>query len=399
MSTVENRKMKILLLSACCLIILLLAAIFIFMILNRREDETPLCPEAIDTKSYNFYTYTFPFWEGDTVFNESVYPMTGKDGENEVIQLLYPATKILEVRSSDLQVLYEEGKDYVLSEGNLVIPAGSSIKVNDYNEYYLTEPLPDHTQKRTGGGYIYFSEGDVFHKAQIAVTYQHSGKWEGPVPEKQGKSLPILQKKIENQEELTVVFYGDSISCGANASSTVGMSPYTPKWCDMFIEGLEKKWVRVTGYNTSVGGQISSYGLENVVPRVVQYSPDLVVLGWGINDASAWNNTAIPQYYQNMKGMITRIRQELPDCEIILLGSILPNPEAEEFVGPVAEYTEELRKLADEYDGVVLANMTEIQSYILTRKSYRDITGNNVNHPNDFVTRMYTQVLLRTVSK
>jgi hypothetical protein len=100
-----------------------------------------------------------------------------------------------------------------------------------------------------------------------------------------------------------------------------------------------------------------------------------------------------------MKGMITRIRQELPDCEIILLGSILPNPEAEEFVGPVAEYTEELRKLADEYDGVVLANMTEIQSYILTRKSYRDITGNNVNHPNDFITRMYTQVLLRTISK
>ena len=30
-------------------------------------------------------------------------------------------------------------------------------------------------------------------------------------------------------------------------------------------------------------------------------------------------------------------------------------------------------------------------------KRYRDVTGNNINHPNDFVVRLYAQVLLKTV--
>ncbi|MPN39371.1 hypothetical protein SDC9_186899 [bioreactor metagenome] len=68
-------------------------------------------------------------------------------------------------------------------------------------------------------------------------------------------------------------------------------------------------------------------------------------------------------------------------------------------MGPHEEYTNKLYEVAKDYNGVVVANMTQIHKYILTRKHYRDITGNNVNHPNDFVARMYLQVLLDTISK
>jgi len=366
---------------------------------TEKEPNMNTQPQVIDTTKYNLYTYTQRYWSGNTVYNESVYPMTTKTGENEVIQLLYPATKIIEVRSSDLKTLYKEGKDYTLVDGKLVIPSGSSIRVNDYNKYYLTEELPGQSMKAPNNGYIYFSEGAVFHNAQIAVTYQHSSKWSGPVPAKQGSELPKLQERIAEKSALTVVFFGDSISCGANASSTVGASPYTPKWTEMFEEYLEQQGVVVTAYNTSVGGQVSSYGALYTRQKVTRYNPDLVVLGWGMNDASSWNNTSIQQYYENMKAMIIQIRNANPNCEIILLGSMFPNSEAIEFVGPIEEYTDELKKLANEYDGVVLANMSEIHKHILTRKNYRDITGNNVNHPNDFVSRMYTQVLLETISK
>lgn len=356
---------------------------------------------TIDTSRYNLYTYTQRYWEGDTVYNESVYPMTTQSGENEVIQLLYPATKILEVRSSDLKTVYEEGKDYQLSGGKLVIPKGSRIPVNDYNRYYLTESIADHAVKRLGGGYMYFSEGPTFHNAQIAVTYQHSAKWTGPVPAKQGAKLPRLSQRIAEKGSINIVFFGDSISCGANASSTVGASPMTPKWSEMFVEALEEQGVAVTDYNTAVGGQVSSYGVTNVQAKVIRYAPELVVLGFGMNDASLWNNTSVQQYYDNIRATIIQIREKLPECEIILLGSIIPNPEAVEFVGNgfIPQYTEQLKKLAGEYSGVVVADMTEIHTHILTRKNYRDITGNNVNHPNDFIARMYTQVLLDTISR
>lgn len=362
----------------------------------------PKVDTTIDTAKYNLYTYTRPYWEGDTVYNESVYPMTTADGKNETITLLYPATKIVEVRSSDLKTVYKEGKDYQLVDGKLTIPAGSSIRVNKYGDYYYSSNAgKENNSVKTANGYMYFSEGPTFHNAQIAVTYRHSAKWSGPVPAKQGKSLPRLASTIADRGGLNIVFFGDSISCGANASSTVGASPMSPKWTDMFVQGLEAQGVTVTSYNTAVGGQVSSFGVTNVKARITRYTPDLVVLGFGMNDSSQWNSTSVTQYRDNIRATIVQIREQLPNCEIILLGSIVPNPEAVEFVGngAIPQYTEELRKLADQYDGVVMANMTEIHKHILTRKSYRDITGNNVNHPNDFISRMYAQVLLRTVER
>lgn len=361
----------------------------------------PVVEKKIDTSRYNLYTYTRRYWEGDTVYNESVYPMTTQSGENETVQLLYPATQILEVRSSDLKTVYQEGRDYQLVDGKMAIPKGSRIKVNDYNRYYLQESIPDHAVKRLGGGYVYFSEGPTFHNAQIAVTYRHSAAWNGPIPTKQGAKFPQLLQRISDKGSLNVVFFGDSISCGANASSTVGASPNAPKWTEMFVEALEAQGVAVTDYNTSVGGQVSSYGVTNVVAKVTRYTPDLVILGFGMNDASLWNNTSVQQYYENIRATVIQIRHKQPNCEIILLGSIIPNPEAVEFVGNgyVPQYTEQLKKLAKEYSGVGVADMTAIHTHILTRKNYRDITGNNVNHPNDFISRMYTQVLLDTISR
>ncbi|MEI7733536.1 MAG: hypothetical protein WCO56_28460 [Verrucomicrobiota bacterium] len=38
--------------------------------------------------------------------------------------------------------------------------------------------------------------------------------------------------------------------------------------------------------------------------------------------------------------------------------------------------------------------MTTLWSQMMERKRYHDLTGNGVNHPNDFGHRLYAQVLL-----
>ena len=43
--------------------------------------------------------------------------------------------------------------------------------------------------------------------------------------------------------------------------------------------------------------------------------------------------------------------------------------------------------------------MTSIHQSLLARKSYADMTGNNINHPNDYLARVYAQTLLATVQK
>lgn len=38
--------------------------------------------------------------------------------------------------------------------------------------------------------------------------------------------------------------------------------------------------------------------------------------------------------------------------------------------------------------------MTEVHRKLLERKSFADMTGNNVNHPNDFLARWYAQYIV-----
>jgi hypothetical protein len=44
--------------------------------------------------------------------------------------------------------------------------------------------------------------------------------------------------------------------------------------------------------------------------------------------------------------------------------------------------------------GVAVADLTSFWSVFLERKRFDDLTGNGVNHPNDFGHRVYAQVLL-----
>ena len=87
-------------------------------------------------------------------------------------------------------------------------------------------------------------------------------------------------------------------------------------------------------------------------------------------------------------------------CDYILLSTTLPNPEI--VLGNAsyqAEYADVLYDLecagqAGVSGGVVVGDMTAVHQYLLQSKRFIDMTANNVNHPNDFMMRIYAQTLL-----
>ena len=54
-------------------------------------------------------------------------------------------------------------------------------------------------------------------------------------------------------------------------------------------------------------------------------------------------------------------------------------------------------KIQERGIGCAVAPMTSVSKYIHQQKRYRDTTGNNVNHPSDFLARAYAQVIYQTV--
>lgn len=55
------------------------------------------------------------------------------------------------------------------------------------------------------------------------------------------------------------------------------------------------------------------------------------------------------------------------------------------------EYADALRQLAGA--GVALADVQSVQKRLMERKRYVDMTGNWLNHPNDYLARIHAQVL------
>jgi hypothetical protein len=87
-----------------------------------------------------------------------------------------------------------------------------------------------------------------------------------------------------------------------------------------------------------------------------------------------------------------------PGAEFILVATMVGNPEwTASSMEHYLAYREKL--LALQSDSVAVADMTSIWLEFLKHKTLHDITGNGVNHPNDFGHRVYAQVILSLLSE
>jgi hypothetical protein len=63
----------------------------------------------------------------------------------------------------------------------------------------------------------------------------------------------------------------------------------------------------------------------------------------------------------------------------------------------VFEFEKILLSLEEKYP-LAVADLTQMHAdLLLAGKRYRDMTGNNINHPNDYLIRVYAQVILKTL--
>lgn len=346
--------------------------------------------------------YIIPYWDTDIIYNESVFPLEEADGSIKPISLLFPIKEIISISDAFLKTTFTRGNDYdVDKEGRLVIIPSGKIRRTSFKEYYPEKPAEGSAFEHSDGGYIMFGEANTFHSRQIAVTYRKNEKalWEGPVPERQGSSFKSFFDKMKSNKPVNILFYGDSITTGANSSGMIGAEPFADNWCLMVTNALSEKYgsSNVNYINTAVGGTLSDWGLREAKERAADHNPDIAFIGFGMNCGSARME---PETYKaNIKGIMAAVRTARPDCKFVLIGTTLPNREVRGFFGNQPLYIEMLNQIADENgrNGVAVADMTSMHAYLLTKKRFFDMTGNNVNHPNDFLARAYAQVILRAL--
>lgn len=371
----------------------LLAGCFAVIVTTLTADEPKIGSKAASGKIAETR-----FWKTGIVDGESVLFVDNGSGVAEA-SLVFAPSEIVSVKSSSLEQTYEPGKDYVWEKGSrtLTLPKGSRIVARKPADLRR----PPKSQKyqlthRDGGDEILFGAEHEYHDMQVVVAYKYaSNDLKFPEPFSR-HTLPHTKTKLVNEKKLHLVIYGDSISTGLNVSGLFDVAPRQPSYQQLTRDKLAEAFAaEVTLTELAVGGTSTDWGVANIEKVIkAEPAPDLVVIAFGMNDSGG---RPAADYQAKIKEMMAKVKEVHPECEFILVATMLANPD---WVTLKHELFPQYRKaLADLCGtGVALADMTTIWQQLHTRKKDWDLTGNGVNHPNDFGHRIYASQILATIA-
>jgi acyl-CoA thioesterase I len=238
--------------------------------------------------------------------------------------------------------------------------------------------------------HVLYQEGRWFHDQQVEVTYETDEAWEGYRPIVAKDALPRTLRKLKEGKPLTVALSGDSITVGDNASAVAEAPPSMPAYPRLVAEQLHVTFgSKITLVNRAVGGWRLEHGLKDL-PKLLEAKPDLVIIAYGMNNVRLRD----PAGFQRIAAqMIEKIRKADNETEIILVSSMYGNRDWDS--KPPEQFPLHRDALASLVSpGTALCDVTSIWGKLLERKRFVDLTGNGVNHPNDFGHRLYAQAIL-----
>jgi lysophospholipase L1-like esterase len=359
------------------------------------------------------------FWTSQQIHDESILLIQDELG---IIKgnLLFVPQEIVEVVTYDIQTeqkqVWQQGIDYKV-EGKTLIALNKKIPFMTWQEVSGEKQIEgfNYTQipSTTEGIFLPHTEDASLVSRQIYVTYRHQEKWKGTYPTYQGNVLKVSIDKLKNHERLNLFVYGDSISTGANSTGFLHVYPFKESWPNLVANNLSLAYqADVRLLNKSVGGWTSEDAIKNeptegwiegqlgtqvgigkILEQMPEYMPDLVILGFGMNDATVGIDKKTYGLY--LEKIIETIRKRNRKCEFILIGTMLANEKARNHAKNQIGYYAVLEEIANKNQAIVAVNIGKIHQEMLDHgKNYIDMSGNNVNHPNDFLASIYAMTIL-----
>src|ERR1019366_1945401 len=123
-----------------------------------------------------------------------------------------------------------------------------------------------------------FGNGRFF----VYVDYGHREKWARPTPKPElgAARLSKTRQKLEADERVRIVAFGDSITAGGDASEP-GLI-FWQRWAGALQQKYPRASIETT--NGATGGDATVQGLQRLPEKVLQQKPSLVLIGFGMND-------------------------------------------------------------------------------------------------------------------
>ena len=337
------------------------------------------------------------FWSDPKIVGDSMFFIKANEAAAPKALLLRVPTEVPALRSCTQEVNYELGRDFTWQPGSreIVLTANSRIPFKTVAELHPAPGSPNsYDGFRDTKLHMLYSQGRFFHDLQCEAGYTSKEPFPGLIPPAAAKELTRVRARLLAKQPVKIVMLGDSISTGLNASLTGGAPPLLPGYPEQVAKILgERTGAPVTIENLSVGGMASGWGLQQM-PAVIAEKPDLFLLAFGMNDASGHDTPA--NFVNTLKKILDALHEGQPDCDAIVISPMTANSEWKHAVPDLyPAYAAEMKRLVG--PGCALADVTTVWLALMERKTHLDLSGNGLNHPNDFGHRIYAEIVLETI--
>lgn len=282
-------------------------------------------------------------------------------------------------------VVYLENVDFVIDSSAGMIARTQKSSIPDWNSHVLCGKSGfDHRDYTDCSNRLY----------TVYVDYEYTAAESESMADlaaSQTSAIPLQRvgKQLAANESVRYVIFGDSISAGGDASR----DEYA--FYQLFAGSLRGRFggAKLEVVNKAVGGENSSTGLTRLEEDVIAMRPDLVSIGYGMNDQCTMSEeirNGIPPglFEHNIRQMVELIREKT-DADVILVTPCESNPLWKHSSGDLAIYADILKRLGQEC-GVAVADVHRLwHEELKSGKTHESLLLNNINHPNDYGHRIY----------
>ncbi|OQC01956.1 MAG: Arylesterase precursor [Candidatus Hydrogenedentes bacterium ADurb.Bin101] len=274
-------------------------------------------------------------------------------------------------------VIYESERDYVVDcvAGTIVRTPGSRIPDFSANLLYGKKEF-DHNNFPGFGNTAFFVYVD-YTTNNGATLYTETD---------QSGTLKQTRDRLQKGGPFKVIAFGDSIACGGDA--TEERLQFTRRYAQWIQEQFPE--AKVAFENGATGGDSTVSGLARLEEKVLTRAPDLVLLGFGMND----HNTGGPEpdvFHDNLVQIVKTIR-ERTGADVLMFSTFPPNPDWKFGSHRMERYAAATERAA-KTSGCAFGDVYAVWMKMLERKDCSSMLGNNINHPSDFGHWLYFEVL------
>lgn len=319
------------------------------------------------------------------------------------VRLLYKADRVVKVYNQVTGKVWQENLDWVfdrqsnsiirLPESCMPYITGETISPDDEHALYYPAVGANAVPGRVGGGNVLFDAKSFFAENQIEIDYiaDDTQTLLPELAEQQNQRLLRFRNKLAQGQKVCIKALGDSITEGYNCGKFIGFAPYRKPWFELFVDFIMQKYqVQCDWENRGINGATTEKPLH-LQPELLEGTADLWVIAYGMNDLA---KRSAEEFACNLKSIMAKLSENDPEAEFLLVTPMSGNPEwSYTPLESTTKFAGAIRELPGDDQRILCADVNKLWSKVLEKKSFYDITGNGVNHPNDYSHTIYAAAL------